>query len=88
MVYSLDYRRPSRVSHVSVSHESIDGTEKQRSIDESIKSSSSGMSQGIPEALSFDRIISGGTCPVRHLHSDSFRSCPTGPLTSLAMHDA
>lgn len=64
MVYSISYRRPSRISHISSSRTSIDGTEKQRSIDESIKSSSSGMSHGIPEALSFDRIIAGGTCPV------------------------
>ncbi|KAF2689373.1 hypothetical protein K458DRAFT_439711 [Lentithecium fluviatile CBS 122367] len=62
MVYSLNYRRPSRVSRAS-SRDSINGNEKQNSIDESVKSSSSGMSHGIPEALSFDRIISGGTCP-------------------------
>jgi hypothetical protein len=60
MVYSLAYRRPSRVS----SRESLSGAEKQKSIDESIKSGSSGMSHGIPDALSFDRIIAGGVCPV------------------------
>lgn len=63
MVYSLQYRRPERVERPS-SRESISGERKQMSIDESIKSGSSGMSHGIPEALSFDRIISGGTCPV------------------------
>jgi hypothetical protein len=68
MVYSLAYRRPERVSRPS-SRDSINGNEKQRSIDESIKSSSSGMSHGIPDALSFDRIISGGTCPVSSISS-------------------
>lgn len=61
MVYALSYRRPARSSS---SRDSISGTEKQKSIDESISSGSSSMSHGIPEALSFDRIIQGGTCPV------------------------
>lgn len=61
MVYSLTYTRPPR----GTSSSSLNGDEKQRSIDESIKSASScSMCAGIPEALSFDRIISGGTCPV------------------------
>ncbi|KAF2463428.1 uncharacterized protein BDR25DRAFT_297956 [Lindgomyces ingoldianus] len=59
MVYSLSYRRPSHVS----SRESLSGQEKQKSINESVNSGSSGMSHGIPEALSFDRIIAGGVCP-------------------------
>lgn len=62
MVYSLAYRRPF---HVTSSRDSLNGDEKQRSINESIQSGSSHMSSGIPDALSFDRIISGGTCPVR-----------------------
>lgn len=61
MVYQLTYRRPS---HVPSSRESISGEEKQKSINDSINSGSSCMSCGIPEALSFDRIISGGVCPV------------------------
>ena len=61
MVYSLSYRRPSRVS---TSSGSISGQEKQRSLNESLQSGSSGMSHGIPEALSFDKIIAGGVCPV------------------------
>ncbi|KAF2172352.1 hypothetical protein M409DRAFT_63068 [Zasmidium cellare ATCC 36951] len=60
MVYSLTYRRPS---HVTSSRDSLNGDEKQRSVNESIQSGSSHMSSGIPDALSFDRIISGGTCP-------------------------
>jgi len=77
MVYSLGYRRPARVSRASSSRDSVNGIEKQKSIDESIKSSSSGMSHGIPEALSFDRIIAGGTCPVR-----SMSSAPAHPPTT------
>ncbi|KAK4548132.1 hypothetical protein LTR36_010001 [Oleoguttula mirabilis] len=62
MVYQLTYRRPS---HVPSSRESISGEEKQKSINDSISSGSSCMSCGIPEALSFERIISGGPCTVR-----------------------
>lgn len=61
MVLALNYRRPS---HVSTSRDSLSGEEKQRSINESIQSGSSGSSIGIPDALSFDRIIAGGVCPV------------------------
>ncbi|KAH7399128.1 hypothetical protein DE146DRAFT_613381 [Phaeosphaeria sp. MPI-PUGE-AT-0046c] len=62
MVYPLTYRRPERVSRPS-SAASISGETKQKSIHDSIRSGSSGLSHGIPEALSFDRIISGGVCP-------------------------
>ena len=64
MVYQLTYRRPS---HVPSSRDSLTGEEKQKSINDSITSGSSCMSAGIPEALSFDRIISGGVCPVSAL---------------------
>lgn len=57
MVYSLTYRRPS---HVTSSGDSINGEEKP----ESYTSGSSGVSAGIPDALSFDNIINNGTCPV------------------------
>ncbi|KAI7463760.1 hypothetical protein KC357_g8148 [Hortaea werneckii] len=63
MVYSLGYRRPSHVTSSRDSRDSMSGDEKQRSINDSIDSCSSCMSNGIPEALSFDRIISGGVCP-------------------------
>ncbi|KAF2722233.1 hypothetical protein K431DRAFT_245546 [Polychaeton citri CBS 116435] len=56
MVYSLTYRRPSLVAS---SQNSVNAGDKDGSID----SCSSCMSHGIPEALSFDRILSGGTCP-------------------------
>ncbi|TKA73675.1 hypothetical protein B0A55_05624 [Friedmanniomyces simplex] len=62
MVYSLTYRRPSHVRS-SASRDSLSGDDKQKSINDSITSGSSCMSNGIPEALSFDRIISGGVCP-------------------------
>lgn len=62
MVFQLTYRRPAYVDcPISASWST---EEKIRSIDGSVKSGSTGMSNGIPDALSFDRIISGGTCPV------------------------
>lgn len=73
MVYSLSYTRPpfmgnSRGSN-SGSRASLNGDEKQNSINESIKTASScSMCAGIPEPLSFDRIIKGGTCPVSHAY--------------------
>ncbi len=61
MVYSLTYRRPS---YVSFDRDSLTGEEKQKSINESVSSGSSSFSRGIPEALSFERIVKGGACPV------------------------
>ncbi|CAD0109323.1 unnamed protein product [Aureobasidium uvarum] len=60
MVYSLGYRRPSRVSDGS---SFTSANEKRLSGDGSYHSGTSGSIKGIPEALSFDRIIAGGTCP-------------------------
>jgi hypothetical protein len=63
-VYSLGYRRPDYVPP----------TPRSRDSEGSIKSdiTGSGMSlktmpsnpKGVPEALSFDRIVNGGCCPV------------------------
>lgn len=61
MVYSLTYRRPP---HVDSSRSSLNGSEKTRSIGGSTLDSEGAVSLGIPDALSFDRIIAGGTCPV------------------------
>ena len=36
-------------------------------MDTQVSASSGGITFGIPDALSFDRIISGGTCPVSQL---------------------
>lgn len=59
MVLSLTYRRPARVSRDSVNTGRSGAAE----------STNSGLSCpfGIPDALSFDRIINGGTCPVSFL---------------------
>ncbi|KAK8240455.1 hypothetical protein HDK90DRAFT_184558 [Phyllosticta capitalensis] len=61
MVYSLAYRRPasSKASTISVHS---DGSGK-KSYGAESTSGGSQMSHGIPDALSFERIISGGTCP-------------------------
>ena len=63
MVYSLSYRRPP---HVDSSASSLYDDEKRMSVGGSTVDSegSSNVSFGIPDALSFDRIITGGTCPV------------------------
>ncbi len=61
MVYSLSYRRPP---HVGSSRSSLNGSEKTDSIGGSTLDSEGAVSFGIPDALSFDRIIAGGTCPV------------------------
>jgi hypothetical protein len=63
---SLNYRRPAYVqdperrSSLGGSIES-DGNEKS---DVSLRSGSSGSSRGIPDALSFEKILDGGVCPV------------------------
>jgi hypothetical protein len=59
MVYSISYRRPA---YVSFSSGASINSEKSANAD-SVTSRSS-CPYGIPEALSFDRIIDGGTCPV------------------------
>lgn len=67
MVYSLTYRRPA---HVDSARASVIGDEKPKSLGEaSIDSQGSASAFGIPDALSFDRIIAGGTCPVSILPS-------------------
>lgn len=58
MVLSLSYRRPAYVSSSRTSLDSEGGGQV-----ESITSNSS-CPYGIPDALSFDKIIDGGTCPV------------------------
>jgi len=61
MVYSLTYRRPPLVDST---RSSFNGSEKTRSVGGSTLDSEGAVSFGIPDALSFDRIIAGGTCPV------------------------
>lgn len=59
MVLSLTYRRPAHVSKDSIATEKSGGAESQ--------TSNFSCPYGIPDALSFDRIINGGTCPVRSI---------------------
>lgn len=57
----LQYRRPKKVDPETY-------RQARKSLEEgegSVRSGLSGASFGIPEALSFDRIINGGACPVR-----------------------
>ncbi|KAI0423090.1 hypothetical protein F5X98DRAFT_360187 [Xylaria grammica] len=58
----LNYRRPDHVSDEDVrrNETSVECDEK---ADASLKSGYSGTSPGIPDALTFDRILNGGTCP-------------------------
>lgn len=65
---SLQYRRPKKVDSEAY-------RQRREALEEaaegSVKSGVSGASSGIPDALSFDRIINGGTCPVRLPNSSS-----------------
>ncbi|KAI9774436.1 MAG: hypothetical protein M1835_006046 [Candelina submexicana] len=61
MVYSLTYRRPTYVPRADTNRSTSVSDEKDSS-DGSIHSGHSSIA-GIPEALSFDRVITGGTCP-------------------------
>ncbi|KAK6064083.1 hypothetical protein SCUP515_11990 [Seiridium cupressi] len=59
-ILSLSYRRPRQVDRESF--RSSFSTENEKEV-ASLRSSGYGESVGIPEALAFDRIINGGTCP-------------------------
>lgn len=60
---SLNYRRPQLVgkNEFRQSMSSDPFSEKE---DASLRSGQSGASVGVPDALTFDKIISGGACPV------------------------
>lgn len=58
MVYSLTYKRPSHVDSSSSSFQTEKGSAR-----DSVDSKFS-CPYGIPDALSFDKIVNGGTCPV------------------------
>ncbi|ORY60525.1 uncharacterized protein BCR38DRAFT_40623 [Pseudomassariella vexata] len=62
MVLSLSYRRPQRVDTIESRRcdDYISDNEKE---DLSLRSGRSGASTGVPDALAFDKIINGGTCP-------------------------
>ena len=81
MVYSLTYRRPP---HVDSAQASVLGDEKTKSISEATIDSTgfAGISFGVPDALSFDRIIAGATCPVSVLCHSSIKARWPMPVTS------
>ncbi|KAI0011388.1 hypothetical protein F4779DRAFT_637232 [Xylariaceae sp. FL0662B] len=62
-ILSLNYRRPEYVDKQQFrkSDSSFDTNDEKS--DASLRSGRSGTSAGIPDALTFDKIISGGTCP-------------------------
>lgn len=67
MVYSLTYRRPP---HVEPRRASLASEKTGQSVGGStLNDSQDSINFGIPEALSFDRIIDGGTCPVSGLRT-------------------
>ncbi|TDZ46843.1 hypothetical protein CTRI78_v008927 [Colletotrichum trifolii] len=63
----LTYRRPVYVNGSSFQQSSSDvsdsGDEKASNTSSSLRSGKSGTPAGIPESLTFDKIINGGTCP-------------------------
>lgn len=61
----LTYTRPKYVDKDSRRSSVDSGTAATDMSNESVKSGNSGSSAGIPGSLTFDNIISGGTCPVR-----------------------
>ncbi|KAF5023484.1 hypothetical protein F66182_4435 [Fusarium sp. NRRL 66182] len=58
----LTYTRPKHVDQRSISSSDEFGSEAEKT-DGSIDSGFSGHSSGIPDSLSFEKIVSGGTCP-------------------------
>ena len=68
-ILPLSYTRPKWVDPDSFKRRSRESLDEKS--DGSIKSGTSGHMSGIPESLGFDKIINGGTCPVRCLHEHS-----------------
>lgn len=60
---SLTYRRPGYVDKEEFRQRET-STEFDDKRDASMESGRSGASSGIPDALTFDKIMNGGTCPV------------------------
>ncbi|KAI0913027.1 hypothetical protein F4824DRAFT_483484 [Ustulina deusta] len=59
---SLNYRRPNYVSKDDV-RRNENGVQFDETVDASLRSGRSGAPPGIPDALAFDKILHGGTCP-------------------------
>jgi hypothetical protein len=79
----LTYTRPKHVNSGSINQDRVseDGSEAGQtafsSSNGSIKSGRTTLPAGIPESLSFDKIINGATCPVSRIlsmpyHNPSF----------------
>lgn len=66
MGIDLTYTRPKRVDNAGFrrSQESLALSTGSGSV----KSGNSGHSAGIPDSLTFDKIVNGGTCPVSGYH--------------------
>src|SRR3569833_3132573 len=80
----LTYRRPSFVPKPLVCRGS-DLSSSALLTEEngaSVRSGRPGTPQGIPPALTFDKIVDGGTCPVRALLTSSLSSSSAGPATN------
>lgn len=68
----LNYRRPAYVDNEDFRR--IISGEFDEKTAASLKSGRSGAASGIPDALAFDKIINGGTCPVSLRVRTSFRA--------------
>ncbi|KAI1323939.1 hypothetical protein F5Y16DRAFT_382347 [Xylariaceae sp. FL0255] len=59
----LNYRRPEYVDDEKMGWRGRNGSSFDEKSASSLKSGQSGTASGIPDALAFDKIINGGTCP-------------------------
>lgn len=71
----LNYRRPGHVDKEDLLRTTA-SNEFSHARNTSLESGRSGASSGIPDALTFDKIINGGTCPVS-LHGLSYHLAPS-----------
>lgn len=76
----LTYTRPKHVNSGSTNQDRVseDGSEAGQTVfsssNGSVKSGRTNLPAGIPESLSFDKIINGATCPVGRTLSMPFHS--------------
>lgn len=62
-ILPLTYTRPKKVTSQPLQLQSRESLSEHS--EGSVHSGNSGSSVGIPSSLTFDKIINGGTCPVR-----------------------
>ena len=82
---SLTYKRPSYVSDHDFRLSQSSFGEKEKA---SLRSGEAGVKGGIPSALTFEKVMSGMTCPVRvkvHRVQDSSLTIPANE--SLGLHE-